>query len=132
MVTDIDTDFLTIPEAAKLLKVSTVTIHRWIKQRRLPAYHVGPRKVRIRHRDLAMVLTPAYPEEVSTMKEIIPISTTLTVRPLTEEEAQHGLEALEKARVSRAQMLAEHGGKPLASSASLIRKAREERSKQLL
>ncbi len=131
MVTDIDTDLLTISETAKLLKISTVTVHRWIKQGRLPVYHAGPRKVRIRRRDLATVLTPTFGEEVSSMK-VMPISTTLTVRPMTEEEAQRGLEALERDRASRAQMLAEHGGKPLSSTAPLIRKAREERSKQLL
>jgi excisionase family DNA binding protein len=37
-----DLDLLTLKEAATLLKVSVVTLRRWIKQGRLPAYHVGP------------------------------------------------------------------------------------------
>ncbi len=61
MTADLDGELLTIAEAAKLLKVSTVTLGRWLKQGRLPAYHVGPRAVRIRRQDLAALLTPTGP-----------------------------------------------------------------------
>lgn len=54
-----DGDLLTIPEAAAALKVSPVTISRWLKQGRLPAYRMGPRAVRIRREDLTEVLTPS-------------------------------------------------------------------------
>lgn len=54
-----ESDLLTIPEAAAALKVSPVTISRWLKQGRLPAYRMGPRAVRIRRDDLAEVLTPS-------------------------------------------------------------------------
>jgi excisionase family DNA binding protein len=53
-----DLDLLTLPEAAALLKVSVVTLRRWIKQGRLPAYYVGPRKVRINRSDLSKAFTP--------------------------------------------------------------------------
>lgn len=66
------------------------------------------------------------------MKEATPMSAAFVVRPLTEEEVQRGLKALEQARASRTQMLVERNGKPLASSAPLIRQARAERSRQLL
>jgi excisionase family DNA binding protein len=62
MSTDLGTDLLTLPEAAKLLKVSTVTLGRWLKDGRLPAYRVGPRAVRIRRQDLDAMLTPARPQ----------------------------------------------------------------------
>lgn len=52
-------DLLTIPEAAERLKVSGVTVSRWIKQGRLRAMKVGPRAVRIRSADLDLVLAPA-------------------------------------------------------------------------
>ena len=39
---DLADELLTIAEAAKLLKVSPATLHRWLKDRRLRAYHVGP------------------------------------------------------------------------------------------
>lgn len=54
-----DSDLLTIPEAAAALKVSPVTISRWLKQGRLPAYRMGPRAVRIRREDLTDVLKPS-------------------------------------------------------------------------
>ena len=52
MTTNADLDLLTIAEAAKLLKVSTITVHRWLKGGRLPAHHLGPKTVRIRRIDL--------------------------------------------------------------------------------
>jgi excisionase family DNA binding protein len=121
-----DFDLLTIAEAAKLLKVSTVTLHRWIKQGRLPAYHVGPRKVRIRRSDLVKAFTPTSQEEVSAMPESIP------VRPLTDEEVSQGLAALQEADAVIAAIKERRGGKPLSSSVPLIRRAREERAKHLL
>ncbi len=60
-----DGDLLTIPEAAAALKVSPVTIARWLKQGRLPAYRMGPRAVRIRREDLMAVLTPSGHAETS-------------------------------------------------------------------
>jgi excisionase family DNA binding protein len=123
---DSDWDFLTLTEAAKLLKVSVVTLRRWIKQGRLPAYHVGPRKVRIKRSDLAKAFTPTAQEEVSAMPE------SLTIKPLTEAEVSEQLQAIEKSQAFIERLRRERGGKPLASSAPLIRRAREERSNQLL
>jgi excisionase family DNA binding protein len=121
-----DLDLLTLTEAAALLKVSVVTLRRWIKQGRLPAYHVGPRKVRINRRDLTKAFTPTYQEGVSAVPERI------TIHPLTDAEVREGLEALKAADAVIQTIRERRGGQPLASSVSLIRQAREERSKQLL
>ena len=51
-------DLMTVREAASLLKISPVTIKRWLKQGRLRAYHVGPRAVRIKHEDIEALLMP--------------------------------------------------------------------------
>lgn len=59
-------DFLTVPETAELLKVSAVTVSRWLKDGRLPAYKVGPRAVRIRRVDLDQLLVPAAAEGAKT------------------------------------------------------------------
>jgi len=123
-------EFLTIPEAAKLLKMSVVTIRRWIREGRLPAYQVGWRKVRIKSQDLARILTPR--REVNTRPERIPPSTDFTPRPLTEAEASGVLAVLNQADALGQEMLARRRGKPLGSSAPLIRKARQERSQHLL
>ena len=58
-------DLLTVKEVASLLKVSPVTIKRYLKQGYLPAYHVGPRAIRIRREDLRRLLTKADAREVA-------------------------------------------------------------------
>lgn len=121
-----DLDLLTLTEAATLLKVSVVTLRRWIKQGRLPAYHVGPRKVRINRSDLSKTFTPTNQEEVNVMPERIPI------RPLTDAEVKEGLAAFKEADAVIEAIRERRGGQPLDSSVPLIRRARETRAKQLL
>lgn len=120
-----DLDLLTLDEAATMLKVSIVTLRRWIKQGRLPAYHVGPRKVRIKRRDLTKAFTPTMQEEVNAMPERIPI------RPLTDAEVRQGLEALKESEALIERLRERRKGQPLAPSWPLIRPEREERSKRL-
>jgi excisionase family DNA binding protein len=120
-----DLDLLTLNEAATLLKVSVVTLRRWIKQGRLPAYHVGPRKVRIKRSDLSKAFTPTYQEEVSVVPERIPI------RPLTDQEVREGLEALKESEAFIERLRERRRGQPLAPSWPVIRKEREARSKRL-
>jgi excisionase family DNA binding protein len=120
-----DLDLLTLTEAATLLKVSVVTLRRWIKQGRLPAYHVGPRKVRINRSDLSKTFTPTNQEEVSAMPE------RSTIRPLTDAEVQAGLEALQESSAFIERLQERRKGQPLAPSWPLIRQEREARSKRL-
>ena len=132
MAIEVDTEWLTIPEAADLLKISTVTLHRWLKQGRLPAYHVGPRYVRIRRQDLASVFTPvskATTEDESRAARVVHDQNT--VKPLTEEEVRRRLKAIEQCEALTERMRARRGGKALPSSWRLIRQAREERSRHL-
>jgi excisionase family DNA binding protein len=120
-----DLDLLTLPEAAKLLKVSVVTLRRWIKQGRLPAYHVGPRKVRIKRSDLTKAFTPTYQEEVSAVPE------RMTIRPLTDAQVREGLEALKESEALIERLRERRSGQPLAPSWPMIRQEREARSKRL-
>jgi len=118
-------ELLTIAEAAKLLKVSPVTLHRWIKQGRLPAYRVGPRKVRIKRSDLTKAFTPTAQKEVSAVPE------SITIRPLTDAEVREGLAALKESEALLQRLRERRQGQPLAPSWPLIRKEREERSQRL-
>ncbi|MBI2906591.1 MAG: helix-turn-helix domain-containing protein [Chloroflexi bacterium] len=61
MTTNLDTDLITIAEAARRLRVSALTIKRWIAQGRLLAYRVGPRQIRIRSEDLPMIVSLVTP-----------------------------------------------------------------------
>lgn len=69
MAIDHAEELLTTKEAAQLLKVSPVTIKRYLRQGRLPAYHVGPRAIRIRKADLTQVMQARVAEEVSMKRE---------------------------------------------------------------
>jgi excisionase family DNA binding protein len=130
MTNNPDTELLTIAEAAKILKVSSITLHRWLKTGRLPAYHVGPKAVRIRRADLQAVMTPVLRREVTTMKEtqFTPIQTS--IRPLTDAEAAAALEALAEAKAFTAAMRERRGGRRLGPSWPLIREERVRRGEQ--
>jgi excisionase family DNA binding protein len=51
--------YLTLAEAAAVLRVSRTTIWRWIADGRLPAYRAGRRAIRIRREDVQNALRPA-------------------------------------------------------------------------
>ena len=122
MAIDTENEWLGLDEAATLLRVSKVTLQRWIKQGRLPAFRLGPRKLRIRRQDLDGLFTSVRVEPPS----------ALDIKPLTAEEMRRGLEAIAAAEAFRKELLAKRGGKPFSSSVPIIRRARAERSKQLL
>ncbi len=128
MAANPDMDLLTIAEAAELLKVSTVTLHRWLKEGRIPVFRLGPRQLRLRRRDLAKLLVPASREEMEAPVEATSIEAA--IRPLTEEDVQRRLEAIRQSEDLIGRMRARRGGEPVPSSWPLIRRAREERSKR--
>ena len=124
---DPEHDLLTVAEAARVLKVSAVTIHRWLKQGRFPSYHLGPRYIRIRRSDLGAVLKPAGRSKTGGPEEDGHDSANLTIRPLTDEEVERGLAALDSSERLIEQIKAQRRGKQLPSSWKLIRRARAER-----
>jgi excisionase family DNA binding protein len=126
-----DAELLTIAEAAQALKVSKVTIHRWLKQGRLTAYRVGPRAVRIGRSELSRLLTPRKGKEVSPMPEILRPPADVVVSPPSQEQIERRLAAISQAKELRAQMRKRRGGAPLPSSWQLIRQAREERARRV-
>ena len=126
-----DNELLTIAEAAKTLKVSTVTIHRWLKQGRLTAYRVGPRAIRIDRAELSRLLTPRNEKEVSPRHEALRAPTDLTITQPTPEQIERRRTAIREAQALRQEMLARRGGTPLPPSWQLIRQARDERDKRL-
>ena len=129
MATTTETEWLTTAEAANLLKVSPLTISRWIKQGRLLASRVGPRVVRIRRDDLAEMMTPVIAPRLVAVEP--PIVRPTPLPPVTPELTARRLVALDEMRKAREQILAERGGIPFESSAEIIREAREERSCQI-
>lgn len=122
-------DLLTLAEAARLLKVSRATLHRWITQGRLPSFHVGPRAVRVRQADVAKLVRPTAEtdEQPAPVDQAVP-----QLFPLpTPEQVQRAREAMARARAMGARILAERGGVPMAETWPLIRESREERASRI-
>lgn len=53
-----------IPEAARILGVDTRTIRRFIADRKLPAYRVGDKIIRINRDDVEKLLVPVVPAQI--------------------------------------------------------------------
>ena len=49
----LDEDYITVAEAATLLRVAPSTVRRWIRQGDVPAYRIGQRRVALRHAGVA-------------------------------------------------------------------------------
>jgi excisionase family DNA binding protein len=139
----IEEQYLTVAEAAVLLKVSRSTLWRWIDQGDLPAYRLGRRRVLIRREDVEKLITPARGEarsergerhaeneEGGEMTELDELRALLS-RPLTQQERERGLAALEAARLLKAEMHERHGGATFSDSVEIIREMREERTRHL-
>lgn len=125
-------EFMTVADAARFLKVSRVTIHRWLKQGHLRAYHVGPRTVRIRRQDLQRAIVPTHALESVVDLEARPIATSLAaVPPLTAEEIRRARKTMVEANRLGEEILARRNGQPLDESWPIIREAREARSAEL-
>ena len=106
--------FYTVAEAARVLEVSPSTIWRWIEAKKLPAYRLGPRSIRIKKQDVVAALRPARGEEEVTIEQ----KPALFTPPSPAEVARR------KALV--AQILEKRKERSIAplTSAELVRKAR--------
>jgi len=113
-------DYYTVVEAAKALDVSPSTIWRWIEARRLPAYRVGARKIRIKKDDLAKVISPLEDDA----GRFDALSRELLARPSEEELARR--------REVVGRILAKQEGRSIAplSTGDLIRQVRDEREER--
>jgi excisionase family DNA binding protein len=48
----IQSEWLTVPEAASYLRIGRATLYRWVRQGRLRLHHVGARSTRLRRIEL--------------------------------------------------------------------------------
>lgn len=129
----LDDEYVTVAEAAQALKVSQSTIWRCIKSGALPAYHVGPRKVRLSGADVSRLITPADQgrEKGGAMVELQKERQRLS-RPMSKEERERALAALDAVEALGKEILARHGIERFTpSSTDLLDESREERTRQL-
>jgi excisionase family DNA binding protein len=129
MRTILGEEYVTIPEAAKLLQVHPSSIRRWIDAGDLPAHRVGQRRVLVKRADLANLISPVRAEAGKGVS--MEQSERILIPKLTPEEQRRALEAMEAASRLRAAMLAKRGGKPFPPSWELLNEARDERTRQL-
>ena len=87
-MTALDEDYLTVTEAATLLRVAPSTIRRWIREGDVPAYRLGQRRIALRRMDLATLVTPVRPgvEGASTRS----IDDHLEIRRMTPRSSNAG------------------------------------------
>lgn len=124
-------EWLSIAEAAAVWRVSRITVHRWIKQGRVRAYHVGPRKVRLRASDVDALPNPVHKEEGDMLVDSTGtlVTTALSLPRMTDEQLREGREALARIDENAARIRARSGVH--GPSADIIRRMREERDEYL-
>jgi excisionase family DNA binding protein len=125
----LDEEYVTVAEAATLLRVNPSTIRRWIRQGDLPAYRIGQRRVALKRADLAKQITPARAggEQGGKLAGV----ERPQIRQLTPEEQRRGLAALERAERRQREILARRDGKPFPPSWETLNELRDDRSRQL-
>jgi excisionase family DNA binding protein len=125
----LDEEYVTVAEAATLLRVAPSTVRRWIREGDVPAYRIGQRRVALKRDDLSNLITPAG-SAVETSGKVVG-DQKWKPRRLTAEEQQRALEALERAQRHAAETTARRGGKLFPPSWITINEQRDERTRQL-
>jgi excisionase family DNA binding protein len=148
-------EYLTVAEAAALLKVHRSTIRRWIAQGELPAYRVGQRRLALKRAEVARLIRPVAPasatqaagrregaegvcpalppeeQERARAELAAAIARRAEIPPLTPEERERGLRAMEEAQALSERILRERNGELFSPSWEIINEFRDERSRQL-
>ena len=125
----LDEVYVTVAEAATLLRVAPSTIRRWIREGDVPAYRIGRRRVALKRDDLSNLITPTG-LGMETSGKVVG-DQNWKPRRLTAEEQQRALEALERAQRHAAETTARRGGKLFPPSWITINEQRDERTRQL-
>jgi excisionase family DNA binding protein len=125
----VDEDFLTVAEAATLLRVAPSTVRRWIREGDVSAHRIGRRRVALRRADLARLITPARP--AAETKSNVAVNEPVVGRRLTPQEKARALEAMDRLKELRKRTLEERGGKLFPPSWETINEMRDERTRQL-
>jgi excisionase family DNA binding protein len=126
----LDEEYLTVAEAATLLRVAPSTVRRWIRAGDVRAYRLGQRRIGLRRVDLDGLVRPVQPSAEHVMR--MTSEEQPEIPRMTLEEQQRGREALERVRRLNEQILAERGGKRFSPSWEILNELRDERTRQLM
>lgn len=122
-------EYLTVAEAATLLRVAPSTVRRWIREGDVPAYRIGRRRVALKRADLSNLITPARPG-VETSGNLAD-DQLWEPRRLTPEEQQQALELMDRIQQRAKEITARRGGKLFPPAWITINEQRDERTRQL-
>ena len=125
----LDEHFVTVTEAASLLRVSPSTIRRWIQEGDLPAYRFGRRRVALKRAELSTLITPARPATRSGDTSMD--DEEKAPRRWTPEEKQRAAEAMERAKHLSQEIFEQRGGKLFPPAWETLAELRDERTRQL-
>jgi excisionase family DNA binding protein len=125
----LDSDYMTVQEAAGLLRVDKSTIRRWIADGSLPAYRVGKRRVALKRSDVAALITPARPPH--TMSNSGATGANPRIQALTTDEQRQAQAAVTAARRLQAELLSRRGGERFSPSEAILNQLRDARSDEL-
>jgi excisionase family DNA binding protein len=125
----LDEAYLTVAEAAALLRVAPSTVRRWIREGDVPAYRLGQRRLRLRRGDVTALITPTNGRQGR--GESMQGEQQIAIPKLTPEERERAREALERAQRHAEETRALRGGKLFSPSWEILDELREERSRQL-
>ncbi|MCD6032015.1 MAG: hypothetical protein K0S78_4197 [Thermomicrobiales bacterium] len=125
----VEEEYLTVAEAATLLRVAPSTVRRWIRDGDVPAYRIGRRRVALKRDDLSTLITPARPGAETSGN--LGDDQDWEPRRLTPDEQQRALEALDRAQALAKRTFEERGGKLFPPAWITINEQRDERTRQL-
>ncbi len=123
MATTAADDYVTVREAATILRVGQSTIRRWIREERVPAYRLGQRRVLLKRADLGRLLSPVQVGQETSEERI-------SVPRLTHEERARGLAAVAHLRRLHRELLEERDGRPFSDSLEILHEMRDQRSRE--
>lgn len=120
-------EYVTVSEAADILKVATSTIRRWIREERVPAYRLGQRRVLLKRGDLETLIEPVRPRYITIETDIERVRN----RRLTKEQQERALAAIERIQQRARDLKASAKGHPVTPALQLLDEARAQRDREL-
>jgi excisionase family DNA binding protein len=126
-------EYMTIAEAAELLRLHPSTIRRWIAQGVVTGYRVGPRHVLLKRAELDRLPVPIdrVPPEWAVKETSEASIDELKRRGLTPEEQARAMAAIARAKQRHQEQLARRGGVPFSPSWEIINQQRDQRIREL-
>jgi excisionase family DNA binding protein len=125
----VDEEYVTVAEAAVLLRVAPSTVRRWIREGDVPAHRIGRRRIALRRADLARLITPARPAAETKINAAV--DDPVVGRRLTPEEVQQALQIMDRIQQRAKEIQARRGGKLFPPAWITINEQRDERTRQL-